>query len=342
MTTSPSVPENLPANVPSFCLPKSDFLSAETKAALQKGELESKAYIDKLMTMPAIESIAEKERASLRRQQRELFYTSPLYTTMTSRYPVQIENKRIAGVPVEVFTPRQGVPTKNKNRLLINIHGGGFKEGSQTLSRLESMPIAALAKTKVISIDYRMAPEHSYPAANDDIYAVYTALLSEFAAKNIGLYGCSAGALLAAQSLARFQQDKLPMPAALSMSCAAAHELNGGDSGHIAEAVVAIPKKSLQSRLYFHQTDPSEPFLCPGETPKILASFPPSQLIVGTRDYTMSSVVHTHAQLVKQNVSADLHVFEGMEHGILCNSDLPESQETYRLLVCFFDKYLSK
>lgn len=341
MSAPQSMLEKPPINVPSFSLPQSDFLSSETKAALQKSELDSKVYIDKLMATPAIESVPESEHAALREYQRELFYTSPLYKTMTSRYRVNIENKQIASVPVEVFTPQEGVPAKNKNRLLINIHGGGFKEGSQTLSRLESIPIAALANTKVISIDYRMAPEHEYPAGNDDIYAVYKALLADYATESIGLYGCSAGALLAAQSLARFQQDKLPMPAALSMSCAAAHEVNGGDSGHIAEAVVSIPNNPLQTRLYFNHADFSDPILCPGQSQELLANFPPSQLMVGTRDYTLSSVIHTHAQLVKQDVPADLHVFEGMEHGFLYNANLPESQETYRLLVRFFEKYLA-
>ena len=54
----------------------------------------------------------------------------------------------------EVFTPKEGIAPKNKDRVLINVHGGHFKSGARTYGHLESMPIAAKGKIKIISIDY--------------------------------------------------------------------------------------------------------------------------------------------------------------------------------------------
>jgi alpha/beta hydrolase fold len=68
--------------------------------------------------------------------------------------------------------------------VLINLHGGGFLEGSRSVSHMESIPITAVAKIKVISVDYRQAPEYRFPAATQDVVAVYRQLLkNEFKVK---------------------------------------------------------------------------------------------------------------------------------------------------------------
>jgi epsilon-lactone hydrolase len=63
----------------------------------------------------------------------------------------------------------------NRNRVLINLHGGGFNSDSGSL--IEGIPIANLAKTKVVSVYYRRAPENPFPPAVDDVVAVYKELL---------------------------------------------------------------------------------------------------------------------------------------------------------------------
>jgi acetyl esterase/lipase len=71
-----------------------------------------------------------------------------------------------------------------------------------------------------------------------------------------------------------------------------------------------------------------------------MAKLPPSLLISGTRDFTLSSVLVTHAQLVRLGVEARLHVWEGMSHAFYFNSELPESHDAYDVIVRFFDKHL--
>ena len=95
------------------------------------------------------------------------------------------------------------------------------------------MPIAFVGKFRVISIDYREAPEYSFPAASEDVAKVYAELLKTYKPTNIGIYGCSAGGPLTAESIAWFQKLKLPLPGAVGMFCEGAAFWTEGDSGVI-------------------------------------------------------------------------------------------------------------
>ncbi len=97
---------------------------------------------------------------------------------------MDIASSTIAGIPVWVVTPAGGVPADKQDRVLINVHGGGFNADSGSLN--ESIPIANLTRTKVISVLYRLAPEHPFPAAVDDTVAVYRELLKTYKPQNIG------------------------------------------------------------------------------------------------------------------------------------------------------------
>src|SRR3984885_11728520 len=77
-------------------------------------------------------------------------------------YPVDISSSKIAGIPVWVVTPTDGVPADKQARVLINVHGGGFNSDSGSLN--ESIPIANLTRTKVISILYRLPPPPPFPS----------------------------------------------------------------------------------------------------------------------------------------------------------------------------------
>src|SRR5437764_3564209 len=107
-------------------------------------------------------------------------------------YPVNIEETSIAGVRTDIITPL-ATPDAYKKRVLINLHGGGFNSDSGSL--IEGVPIANLAKIKVVSVYYRLAPENPFPAAVDDVVAVYKELLKTYKPKNIGIFGTSEGVI---------------------------------------------------------------------------------------------------------------------------------------------------
>jgi epsilon-lactone hydrolase len=129
-------------------------------------------------------------------------------------YSVKLATDAIAGVPVRVVTPPV-VALGKASQVLINLHGGGFRVDSGSLS--ETIPIANLTGIKVISVLYRLTPENRFPAAVDDVVAVYKELLKSYEPVHIGVYGTSAGALLTAEVAAKLRKLGLPLPAVLGI-----------------------------------------------------------------------------------------------------------------------------
>lgn len=328
--------------VPQFQLPSSKLLTLETRKALYYANIDLRELAEKTSQIcPPLKDADLEGAIAIRNQEAELFYRSPLYAGMTERYKVSVTTEEIAGINTEVFVPADSTPDANKERILINLHGGGFLHGARTYSHLESIPICAVGGFKVISIDYRMAPGYQHPAGRDDAVAVYQALLQQYRPENIGIFGCSAGGLLTAQSIAWLQQEGIPLPGAVAMSCAAGYYWAAGDSGYIASGIAGYPLEECHENAYFAEEDENDPLVFPGNSPEILAKFPPSLLIASTRDFSLSSVVRTHSELVKLGVEANLHIWEGLDHAFLMLPDLPESREAYSVIVNFFNKHLA-
>lgn len=266
---------------------------------------------------------------------------SDWYLSTKKRYPVSMQPMHINGVYTEVFLPEEGVSAVDKDRVLINVHGGGFLAGSRITSKLESIPIAAEGKIKVVSIDYRLAPEHQFPAASQDVEAVYRELLKNYKPENIGFYGCSAGGLLTAQSVAWLQHKGLPAPGAVGMFCAGAHSYARGTTPAIQTTADMVAK--MDANPYFKSLIPANHHLAfPWTDDTVLEKFPPSLLISSTSDFALSSVVSTHSKLHRLGVDTDLHIWEGLNHAFLYDSGLPESREAYKVIVDFFAENLGR
>lgn len=328
-------------HVPAFMLPESSLLNARTRAALKSAgdrDRADAAHWD----CPSVNTATRATMPAIRRCQADEFYRSALYKELIARYPSFIKVQQIGGVYTEVFTPKDGVAPENHDRVLINVHGGHFESGSRINSRLESIPIAVLGKIEVISIDYRMAPEDTFPAASEDVAAVYRELLKEYKAENIGIYGSSAGGLLAAESVAWFDKHGLPLPGAVGMFAAGATYYQDGDSGHIITTIEGSPYEPSPVHPYFKNTRISDSLAFPSKSPELMAKFPPSLLIASTRDIALSSVVYTHGQLLNLGVEAHLRVWEGLKHCFYYDPTLPESREVYDLITQFFAQHLGK
>jgi acetyl esterase/lipase len=259
------------------------------------------------------------------------------------RYPVTIQAREIAGVYTEIISPEAGVASANKGRVLINLHAGGFTFGARLCGQLESIPIASTAGIDVISVDYRLAPEHRHPAAVEDVIAVYRELLKSYDPRNIGIFGSSAGALLTAQAIFRMVKDNLPTPGAVAMLFAGATYWGEGDSAKWAAAIhgrtnIPDPKEHL----YFQDVEDEDATAFPLYSPETLAHFPPSLLVSGGRDIALSSVIHTHARLTASGVPAQLNIWEGVGHAFSLDFRLPQSEELYATLVRFFGQNLGR
>lgn len=276
------------------------------------------------------------ERASARECETEANRNSSVFRRMRARYPVTISQTTIDGVPASVIEPAGGVGAENKNRVLMELHGGGFISGNNLL---EAVALAAVGRIRVISVDYRQAPEYAFPAAIDDAVKVYTALLKRYRSQHIGIYGCSAGALLTSQTIVRLIRDNRPLPAAIGLFCEGAAYWMEGDSGYQFSKGKPEP---FQANPYFANVMANDAEAFPIRSPAWLHHFPPTMLISGTRDFALSAVVKTHSLLVQEGVEANLHVWEGMSHGFFLDPAPPESAEAYQLMAHFFETHLAR
>ena len=154
-------------------------------------------------------------------------YTARARVDWSKICPNQIVDAPIAGVPVHIVTP-DNMPAANNDKVLLNLHGGGFNSDSGSYT--ESIPIASYTKIKVIAVLYRLAPEHPFPAAVDDSIAVYKELLKTYKPDHIVIYGTSAGAILTAEVAVNLKQLGLPLPAALGIFSGMGDFAREGDS----------------------------------------------------------------------------------------------------------------
>ncbi len=258
-------------------------------------------------------------------------------------YPANVAAATIAGVPVRVVTPLT-ISAEKQDHVLINVHGGGFVVDSGSLT--ETIPMANLTGTKVISVLYRMAPEHPFPAAVDDAIAVYTEVLKTYQPKNIGIYGTSAGAILTAEVTAKIKELGLPMPAATGVFSGTGDLSQGGDSAAMyaldgLSGYLAPPKDGIKDLgPYVGKTNPRDPILSPLYSN--LSGFPPTLFITSTRDLLLSGTTILHRAYLRAGVDARLIVFEALPHAFWNNPTLPEAKEADKDMADFFDAHLGK
>jgi acetyl esterase/lipase len=263
---------------------------------------------------------------------------------MRAIYDVKIVQTTLSGVSVQRVTPAAGVAAANRHRVLINVHGGAFSWGSGSGALVEAIPIAATAGIEVVTVDYRLGPEGRFPAASEDVAAVYSALLADHSPKAIGIYGCSAGGFVTAQSIAWLIARKIPLPGAISTACGSVVDI-GGDSlyfGAIANGgPVPTLRPTILARPYFIGAKASDPLVLPGTSKAVLAQFPPTLLLTSTRDFVMSSVLRSNELLRQAGVETELRVWDGLGHAFYMDPEPPESKEAYAAISQFFLRHLS-
>ena len=282
---------------------------------------------------------------------RDIF--GPVLEYARKTYPVDIVETTIAGVHAAIVTPKGGVRPGNEHRVLINFHGGGFFIGRGLAAGLtEAIPVASLAGMKVVTVDYRMAPYHGYPAASEDSEAVYRALLKQYKPESIGIYGCSAGGALTAQSVAWYRSKGLPRPGAVGLFCNAPAPVGKRGDSRIwgltglpwTTAYEVEAGKLLRGKGYMAGADVNDPRAFPGASDEELAKFPPTLLISGTRAPEMSVVIVAHAKFLKLGVDSELYLMEGGEHAAFVAGQYasPEIHDVLEYISRWFNQKLGK
>lgn len=251
------------------------------------------------------------------------------------RHNVRMSETSLGGVAVRVFTPTN-VADSDRAEVLLNLHGGGFIVDAGSIT--ENVPIAAYARTPVVAVRYRLAPEHPFPAAVDDAEAVYRCLLAGHAPERIGLYGTSAGACLCTQLLVRLRQRGLPLPRVFGFFTGTADLSRSGDSEFFFRPG-ADTDREAQFPEYIGGNDRSSPEVSPIFSD--LEGLPPTLCIAGTRDFLLSQTALFHQALLRSGVDARLLIYEAMPHAHWIFLDLPESDQAFRAMADFFSSHLS-
>jgi acetyl esterase/lipase/predicted MFS family arabinose efflux permease len=213
----------------------------------------------------------------------------------------------VDGVPVRRYT------AGSASGLVLHVHGGAYVGGSATFGRAHS-PLARRSLVDVVSVDYRLAPEHPYPAAVDDALAVYRSLVQR---GRVAIVGESAGGGLVLALTQRIRDEGLPMPAGVAAvmpwadltQTSASYEANRGRD--------VLTREGLTRSAEFYAGDRAldDPLISPlfGS----FAQFPPTLVLVGTHDSLLEDARAVHRRLIEDGVTSDLVEVAGGAHGFI-------------------------
>ncbi len=333
LLATPAAAQGPVTQVPAFRLPPSSQLSPAARQVLTR--------MDAATAPATIAGDVAKQRA---------FYgawNDDRLAEMRRRFRTTVRHATIGGVGVDDVVPQAGIAPANAARVLINVHGGAFMWGAGSGALVEAIPIAATMRIRVVTVDYRLAPEHRYPAASEDVTAVYRELLKRYRPENIGIYGCSAGGVITAQATAWIARQGLPRPGALGTFCGTGAAYSGDSpylapalAGNAPPAVPALPATLPVS--YMEGVPADDPLAYPLTSPAQIRAMPPTLLLAGGRDFAVSALTLAHRRLTAAGVHSELQLFDGLPHAFFMWPDMPESDEAFGIIARFFDAQLGR
>jgi acetyl esterase/lipase len=267
------------------------------------------------MTNLALEQLRSNLRSvdlDFTRDPREL---RPMYDAIFAQLPlpatVVYEASTVAGLPGTWCTPARGDPSK----AVMYLHGGGYLLGSAHAYRPLGGIIAELLGSPVFILDYRLAPEHPYPAAVDDAITAYRTLLGQVSRpEGLALIGDSAGGGLALSLMLAARDARLALPASsvlwspwVDLVCSGTSmQAKAGDD-------VSLKRSGLQhaSRMYLRGAKP-EGLAAPLDAS--LAGLPPLLIQVGSAEILLSDATRLAEACGLADVSVNLNVWRDMPH----------------------------
>jgi acetyl esterase/lipase len=311
-----SAPGLTPVVLPARTIEPPTTISAAARAALAESA-----------RMPPMSRPAPGDLEGWRRAKEasEAFW-EPLVAQMLAACRCCIDTECIAGVTTYRCTPAEANdPTQP---LYLYFHGGGFVFGAGRFAMALGAKAADELRLTTLSVDYRTPPEDPFPAALEDGFAVYEALLAGAGERRIVIGGESAGANLAAAVTLLIRDRRLPAPAAVVLLTPEADLTEAGDSFRTNELLDVTLKTGLPecNALYAGGHALTDPYVSP-----LFADFgrgfPPTLVQSGTRDLFLSNSVLMHRKLRRAGVEAELHVWEAMPHAGFGFGAVPENAE---------------
>jgi epsilon-lactone hydrolase len=265
---------------------------------------EQQAMVDGILRQSAfpVGSTAQEQRQLLR----AALSAQPLPADLT------VTAGTLGGVPTAEIT----IAGIEPRHVVLYFHGGVYVIGDAFLAADLASQVGRRVRAKVISVDYRLAPEHPYPAAVDDAFAAYEALLqSGVDASNIVFAGESAGGGLAVATLINARDHGLPLPAAaFVMSPMTDLTLAGTTMETRREADPLFTRELLQERVndYTAGQDAALPLMSPIFAD--LYGLPPLIIQAGTHELLLDDAVRLAGQAAAADVAVTLDITPGVPH----------------------------
>ena len=256
-----------------------------------------------LAKLPPSDSLTIAERRAQYERAEKIFPTPP---------EIKVERVSAPAAPAEWLRPPSAAP----GRVVLYLHGGGYVIGSPRSHRHLAAAVAAAAAASALLLDYRLAPEHPYPAAVDDAVAAYRWLLDQGTAPgHVVVAGDSAGGGLTVATLLALREAGVPLPAGgvcispwVDLSC-------GGESYRTKAAVDPIVQRAgvdQMARAYLGDTPPRTPLASPLFAD--LGGLPPLLIHVGSDEVLLDDAVQLADRARAAGVDATLEVWDRMIH----------------------------
>jgi epsilon-lactone hydrolase len=241
----------------------------------------------------------------------------PLLEQMLTSQPLPADVRTapgdLGGIPV-IFIDIADVEPRGT---IFHIHGGGFALGSAGGSVGLASSLARKTGMRAVSVDYRLAPEHPYPAALQDVTAAYRALAGQADADRVVVWGESAGGNLAIELLIAGKAEGLTMPAAaLLFSPMTDLTVTGSSYAGKAQADPAISAQAIRTRaadyLAGTDTDPAGPLVSPIFAD--LSGLPPLLIQAGSHEVLLDDATRLAAKAAADDVAVILDITPGVPH----------------------------
>ena len=262
-------------------------------------------------------------RADYRKERSELEKLGAMFKPLAS---IETTEDNADGVPVEWIAS----PASSPARTVFFIHGGSYVSGSISSYRSLGANIGHASGARTLMVDYRLAPEHPYPAAIEDAAKAYMWLIEKhISADKVVVAGDSSGGGLALALAVYLRDRSLPLPAAVVSLSPMTDMLMSGDTWttNSKSDVVIYPHKEREfARMYLGGADPLMPYASPIYAD--MKGLPPVCIQVGTNEVLLSDSTRLAEKARKAGVDVTLEEWEGMQHDWHFTASLvPEGRE---------------
>lgn len=259
----------------------------------------------------------------------------------TGRTPAEVHTESVSanGVPAEWVRWREATD----DGAIVYLHGGGYVFGSLDSHRSIAWRLARATGMSVLLVDYRLAPEHPYPAAVDDAFNAYQWLLDQQIAQDrLVVAGDSAGGGLATALMLRLKTEGSKLPeAAVLLSPWADLTLSGASMSENADGDAMLSREALTKfkTLYLADTDPGTAYASPLYAD--LAGLPPVHVTVGSTEVLLSDAENLVTRINACGGTAELSIWPKLPHVFPILGDLiPESKQAIEDMAAFIRTHL--